>query len=83
MMLERFLIKMMITPILIIIVLGIVGGELSASLAGCIHDGVKYVDRKWGCVEMMCRMMMGLTAFQTCNHQETPQCHESPPRIFP
>jgi hypothetical protein len=67
MMLERFLIKMMITPIFIIIVLGIVGGELFALLAGCIHDSVKYVDRKWGCV----KMMMGLTA---CNH------HKNSPR---
>jgi hypothetical protein len=45
---EKIISKMMITIIVFIIMLGMIGGEIFASLAGVIYDGTQYTDKTWG-----------------------------------
>jgi hypothetical protein len=79
---EKVISKMMITIIVFIIVLGMLGGEFFALLAGVIYDMTRYLNETWGWTKVFCRMMTNLAVFRTCKHPKHPQSRKSSPRCY-
>jgi hypothetical protein len=71
---------MTFVTIVFFFLLAIKGGEVFASFASVLHQGVGFVVAKGGVAEWMCRMLKGFSAPQTC----TPKRHnQKPPRKHP
>jgi hypothetical protein len=66
-----YLNKMTFVTIIFFFVLAIKGGEVFASFAGVLHQGVGFIVKKSGFAEWMCRMTKGFLAPQTCTSKDT------------